>query len=265
MMADGRVDTKRVVRRAGLLAGLVVLSLPAAAMAHFQELIPSDDVLVEGGAVSLDLVFTHPMDRGPTMDMERPVRFGVKRGEVVTDLMSTLEERRIDGQRAWRASDVIEEPGAGVYFVEPQPYWEPAEKKYIIHYAKVVVDGFASGENWDTMVGLPVEIEPLTRPTGLWTGNIFSGVVRKNGELVPNAEIEVEYVNDGSVVAPNPAFVTQVLKADSQGKFSYAMPRAGWWGFAALTEADKPMKRPDGSEVPVELGGLIWVKTTDMK
>lgn len=262
MMAEGRNERKWAV---GLAVGLAVLSLPSMAFAHFQELIPSDDVPVEGGSVTLDLVFTHPMDRGPTMDMEKPVRFGVKRGDVVTDLMPKLEERKIDGQRAWQAKDVIEEPGAAIYFVEPQPYWEPAEKKYIIHYAKVVVDGFASGEGWDGMVGLPVEIEPLTRPTGLWTNNIFTGIVRKNGQPVPNAEIEVEFVNDGSVVVPNPAFVTQVLKADAAGKFSYAMPRAGWWGFAALTEADAPMKRPDGSEVPVELGGLIWVKTTDMK
>lgn len=55
------------------------------------------------------------------------------------------------------------------------------------------------------------------------------------------------------------------MKADSNGTFSYAMPRAGWWGFAALTEGDEKMKRPDGSLAPVEVGGLIWVKATDMK
>ena len=47
--------------------------------------------------------------------------------------------------------------------------------------------------------------------------------------------------------------------------FAYAMPRAGWWAFAALVDGDEPMKNPDGEEVPVELGGLIWVKTVDMK
>ena len=77
------------------------------------------------------------------------------------------------------------------------------------------------------MVGLPVEIEPLVRPTGLWTGNLFRGIVTKGGEPVPFAEIEVEYVNDGSIAAPNDAFVTQVIKADAGGVFAYAMPRAG--------------------------------------
>lgn len=235
------------------------------AFAHFQTLIPSTDVPVEGGDVTLDLVFTHPMDRGPALDMAKPRRFAVKRGDSVTDLTSKLVERRIDGKRAWRVTDAINEPGVSIYFVEAQPYWEPAEKKFIVQHAKVVVDAFASGQGWDALAGLPVEIQPLTRPTGLWTGNIFSGIVRKNGKPVPGAEVEVEFMNDGSVTAPNPAFVTQVIKADSNGVFSYAMPRAGWWGFAALTEGDAPMTAPDGKPAPVEVGGVIWVRATDMK
>jgi cobalt/nickel transport protein len=134
----------------------------------------------------------------------------------------------------------------------------------IVHYTKTVVSAMGAEEGWDEMVGLPVEIKPLVRPTGLWTGNTFRGVVTQNGKPVPFAEIEVEYVNDGSVKAPNDAFVTQVIKADASGNFSYTMPRAGWWGFAALIEGDKKMKSPDGKDVTVELGALIWVKTTDM-
>ncbi|HEY6629943.1 MAG TPA: DUF4198 domain-containing protein, partial [Rhizobiaceae bacterium] len=215
--------------------------------------------------VTLDLVFTHPMDRGPVMDMAKPEKFGVKRGGTLTDLTDRLQENEVEGKTAWRATDEIREPGPSIYFVQPQPYWEPAEKKFIVHFAKVLVDGFASGEDWDDTIGLPVEIKPLTRPTGLWTGNLFTGVVLKDGKPLPDAEIEIEYVNDGSVKAPNPAFVTQVIKADGEGAFSYAMPRAGWWGFAALAEADAPMTGPDGGPAPVEHGGLIWVKATDMR
>jgi cobalt/nickel transport protein len=43
------------------------------------------------------------------------------------------------------------------------------------------------------------------------------------------------------------------------------MPKAGWWGFAALVDGEKKMSNPDGDEVDVELGGLIWVKTVDME
>lgn len=71
---------------------------------------------------------------------------------------------------------------------------------------------------------------------------------------------------DGRVSAPADAFVTQVIKTDSQGVFSYAMPRAGWWGFAALIlDKAKTMKAPTGEMVPVERGGLTWVRTVDMK
>ncbi|MFM1813942.1 MAG: hypothetical protein RLZ98_637 [Pseudomonadota bacterium] len=243
---------------------LAVTMATAPALAHFQELLPSADVLAQGGEVSLDLVFTHPMEQGPVMQMEKPARFGVVTKAGKTDLLGRLEERKIDGKSTWRAKHALQEPGGAVYYVEPKPYWEPAEGKFIIHYTKVVVDSFATGEGWDEMVGLPVEIRPLTRPTGVWTGNLFRGVVLKDGKPVPFAEVEVEWKNDGSVKAPNDAFVTQVIKADASGTFAYAMPRAGWWGFAALVEADDKRKSPEGKDVPVELGALMWVKATDM-
>jgi cobalt/nickel transport protein len=116
------------------------------------------------------------------------------------------------------------------------------------------------------MVGFPIEIEPLVRPNGLWTGNCFRGVVTKGGKPVPFAPVEVEYRNAGKkVAAPCDAFVTQRLKADAGGVFCYTMPRAGWWGFAALAGGDEKMTAPDGRKADVELGGLIWVRATDMK
>ena len=30
--------------------------------------------------------------------------------------------------------------------------------------------------------------------------------------------------------------VTQTIKADPNGIFTYAAPKAGWWGFAALND-----------------------------
>jgi len=111
------------------------------------------------------------------------------------------------------------------------------------------------------LVGLKTEIKPLVRPYGLWTGNIFRGVVLLNGKPVPFAEIEVEYYNkDKSIKAPSEPYITQVIKADKNGVFSYAMPKAGWWGFAALNEDDKKINGK-----PVEIGALIWIKVEDMK
>lgn len=253
----------RPLRHFAWLALLGTLS----AQAHFQELIPSTDLVTEPSEseIRLDLTFTHPMERGPAMAMGRPVQFGVLTPAGREDLLASLTTRTQDDQPAYSARYRIGQPGDHVFFVEPAPYWEAAEGVMIVHYTKVVVDGFGGGEGWDAEVGFPVEITPLTRPYGLWTGNLFRGVVKRDGQPVPFAEVEVEWHNDGSVTAPADAFVTQVVKADAQGVFAYAMPRAGWWGFAALLEGERPMKNPEGEEVPVETGALIWVHARDMK
>lgn len=271
----GRIDG--VGRRRSGRSGRAVVAVVACAaiavafgampvQAHFQLILPSTDIVPAEGerTVSLSLVFTHPMERGPVMEMAPPVQFGVLTKGRKTDLRQALKTRPIDGKASYEASYALKAPGDYVFFVEPAPYWEPSEEKMIVHYAKVVVD-FASGEGWDAMVGFPVEIEPLVRPYGLWTGNLFRGIVRQGGKAVPFAEVEVEWVNDGSVKPPADPFVTQVIKADGNGVFAYAMPRAGWWGFAALIEGEQPMKSPAGKEVPVEAGALMWVRTVDMK
>lgn len=250
-----------------VLALAAMIGIGGAAEAHFQVIKPSTDTVTEqtGGKVAIDLMFTHPMERGPAMQMERPVRFGVTSGGKVTDLAPALQPTTVDGKQAWQASYDIKQPGDYVFFVEPKPYWEPGEEKMIDHYAKVVVDAYGSGEGWDALVGLPVEIQPLARPYGLWTGNLFRGIVLRNGKPVPFAEVEVEWMNDGSITAPSDAFITQVIKADASGTFAYAMPHSGWWGFAALMEGAKPMKAPTGKDVAVELGALMWVRAVDMK
>lgn len=250
--------------RLPLSVAVVAMWASAPAFAHFQEIIPAADVLPEGGEVELSLVFTHPFEGGPVMEMKRPVRFGMIRDGKDTDLSAALTEAPIDGVTAWTANVPLPEPGVAVFYVEPQPYWEPAEGKHIVHYTKVMVDSWATGEGWDQMVGLPVEIQPLTRPNGVWAGNSFSGIVLKDGQPVPFAEIEVEFINDTGIAPPNDLFVTQVIKADAAGAFTYTMPRAGWWGFAALLEGEEMLPSPEGQDAPVEEGALIWVKTTDM-
>jgi cobalt/nickel transport protein len=250
------------------LAFAVVALLACPVGAHFQMLIPSVDIVTAGGrkVVELSLVFTHPMELGPAMEMAEPVQFGVLTDGEKHDLTESLKPKKVDGKTAYSAAYRVRAPGDYVFYLEPAPYWEPAEQKMIVHYTKVVVDAFGAEEGWDAMVGFAVEIEPLVRPYGLWTGNAFRGIVRKGGEPVPFAEVEVEYYNeDRQVEAPADPFVTQVIKADADGVFSYVMPRAGWWGFAALVDGDEQMPNPDGRMVDVELGGLMWVKTVDME
>ena len=42
------------------------------------------------------------------------------------------------------------------------------------------------------------------------------------------------------------------------------MPKAGWWGFAALNEDEEKIKH-NGEEKSVEIGAVFWVKTYDME
>jgi len=251
----------------GASAALVLGLTAATVRSHFQVLIPSrDNVSPRDRTVSLEILFTHPMEGGPVMEMGAPRRFGVLVGGRKTDLLSTLKRRKVGGKTGYTADYRAKRPGDHVFYLEPAPYWEPAEQKMIVHYTKVVVNAMDSGEGWDAMVGLPVEIRPLVRPCGLWTGNCFRGVVTKGGKPVPFAEIEVEYYNaGGKVTAPCDAFVTQVIKADANGTFCYAMPRAGWWAFAALIDGDEKMTSPEGKPADVELGALMWVRAADMK
>lgn len=241
--------------------------------AHFQELIPSADIVSQQPdssstdiPFSLNMRFTHPMENGPLMNMAKPQAFGVLVNGKKLDLLSKLESTLIGQKTVWYSDYAFKEPGDHVFYLSPSPYWEAAEDKLIIHHTKVVVDGFQGGEGWDQLVGLPVEIEPLSRPYGLWTHNIFRGRVLKNGKPVAFAPIEVEFRNDlGKVKIPSSPYITQIIKTDAHGVFSYGLPRAGWWGFSAITTAEKKLPNPDGVLKPVEEAALIWVYARDMK
>lgn len=248
-----------------LLATTLVL-LPGWVTAHFQTLIPTLPIVSQEGSrqIDLDLQFTHPMQRGPVMEMGQPQRFGVLGPDGNRNLLDTLTPYTVGKAQAFRSQYRFTRPGDHTFYLQPAPYWEPAEGVMIQHYTKVVVDAFAGEPGWDRLIGFPVEIEPLTRPYGLWRGNLFQGVVKRDGQPVPFAEVEVEWLNDGSVTPPADAYVTQVVRADANGTFSYALPRAGWWGFAALLEGPEPVPNPAGQPVPLEQGALIWVFARDM-
>jgi len=258
-------------KKGTLLRGLI-FSIPllvasiGTLRAHFGMIIPSDDMVTktDDKNITLKVMFIHPME-GHYMNMEKPAQFGLMARGKKTDLLATLKETKVKGFSAWETTYKIRTPGDHIFYVEPKPYWEPAEDCFIVHYTKVVVNSLGLEEGWDEEVGLKTEIVPLTRPYGLWTSNVFQGVVKVRGKPVPYAEVEVEYYNeDGKVKWPADPMVTQVTKADRNGVFTYAMPRAGWWGFAALNEDEKKIKY-EGEDKSVEIGAVLWIRTYDMK
>ncbi|MGQ9503909.1 MAG: DUF4198 domain-containing protein [Thermogutta sp.] len=254
-------------RFAAILLAVIGLEISTPAHAHFLVLLPSSDVVdsPQEAEVHFEIQFTHPMEQGPVMPMGNPIQFFVTHGGQRLDLRQILQERQRGGQRAFSVRYRLDHPGDYTFAIEPAPYWEKLEKKWIIHYTKVVVNFMGEEGDWAKPVGLPVEIQPLTRPYGLWAGNCFRGVVLHQGQPVPFADVEVEYWNlDKKVSPPSDAFVTQVIKADGQGVFCYGIPRAGWWGFAALVDGPEKRHGPDGQPADVELGGVIWVRAVDM-
>ncbi len=262
-----------LVSVAVLLGGILSVGT---AWAHFGTLTPSDDIVTQDDAKTLEIQvkFIHPME-GHYMEMAKPKQFGVLHDGKKSDLLNSLKPIKGHGADQteeftfWTSDYKIRRPGDYTFYVEPTPYWEPAEDLFIVHYTKVCVNALGLEKGWDEPVGLETEIIPLTRPYGLWSGNLFTGRVLLKGQPVPNAEVEIEYLNaspDNPAVVkpPSDPFVTQVVKADGAGVFSYAMPRAGWWGFAALNEASWKLKK-DGKEKGVEIGAVYWVHTRDMK
>ncbi len=250
----------RVVTVALCLA--LIFGLADVCRAHFGLIQPSASMVMQGDKSDLDLVlaFCHPFEQ-QGMDMARPRKFGVQAGKVKTDLINTLQETKVLEKQAWKTAYALKKPGVYAFYFDPEPYWEPAENKYIIHQTKTYVAAFGDEEDWDAEVGLPAEIVPLTRPFGLYAGNVFQGLVKFKGKPLANADVEVEYWNAGKkVAAPNDYFVAQKLKTDKNGVFTFAPPQAGWWGFSALHTEKQAVRQPDGAKKDAEYGAVLWAQ-----
>jgi cobalt/nickel transport protein len=265
----GASDMKR--SRLALLLSLLSLYAASVAWGHFGMIIPSNDVVGQGDKkeIGLLLQFTHPFEGGPQMQLDKPERFGVVVGDTVKDLGDTLTEKKVDGKSTWECNFKVTKPADYIFFMVPQPYWEPAEDKFIVHITKVIVDALGAEEGWYKPIaekaGLQAEIVPLTRPYSLYAGNIFTGQVQqRDGKPVANVEVEVEFWGKGKTKAPTDAHVAQVVKTNENGYFSFAMPKAGWWGFSAILESDKPLQR-EGKDKKVEVGAVLWVHAYPME
>lgn len=242
-----------------IVVACLLLAGPAAA--HYGMVIPSDSMVMpeDERTITLTLSFSHPFER-IGMELVRPEAFTVTGNGTTEDLGGALKPTKVMDQPAWTADYRPKRPGAYIFAMTPQPYWEPAEDLFIVHYTKTVVAAYGDDSGWDAEIGLKTEIVPLARPFGLYAGNVFQGIVKVDGKAVPYAEVEVEYYNeDGRAKAPTDYMITQTIKADADGVFTYAAPRSGWWGFSALNSADFTLPH-DGDQKEVELGAVLWVR-----
>ncbi|MDR1285841.1 MAG: DUF4198 domain-containing protein [Campylobacteraceae bacterium] len=244
---------------------LLMLFFISSAFAHFQTVMVDKSVLEQedGNEINIVYEFTHPFEQ-ELMNMVKPQDAGVFIDGKKISFLNSLKSAKKNSQNVWNAKYTVKEPGVYQFYVDPAPYFEPAENKFIRHQTKTIVDAFGSGEGWDEPIGLKAEIIPLSRPYSLYAGNIFSAQVLYKGKPAANAEIEIEFYNTKGLKSPNDMYITQVIKADQNGVFHAALPLEGWWGFAALIDDDESIKK-DGKEYPVELGAVLWLKTESVK
>ncbi len=266
---------------AGLLAGAAIIGSAAVASAHFQMIYTPESALTKHGEIPLKLVFTHPFEAGHTMDMGPVEQFYVvrSRGEnepKKKDLKKTLKPMTwtslTNSGKAWETTFKTR-GGDYAFCLIPQPYWEAEEEFYIKQNTKVIINVGGEPGAWMEPVGLPTEIVPLAKPYDRWVGNVFQGQVLLNGKPVPGAEVEIEFMNHkplldsnsfakkGEVEAPQDSFVLQTIFADQNGVFTFGIPRAGWWGFAALDlDPDYTYKGKKCSR-----DAVMWIQAKDMK
>jgi cobalt/nickel transport protein len=180
------------------------------------------------------------------------------KGIFLGDEKLPLKETKKLEHKAWSSEYKVKKPGVYKFYAVPEAYFEPAEEKYIIHVPKLIISAFGLEDGWDEPLGLKYEIIPMTKPFGLYSGNLFQGKVLHNGKAAANVEVEVELYNEFGLKAPSDAHITQVVKTDDNGVFSFVMNHKGWWGFAALIEEGE--KEFQGKMYPIENGALMWVK-----
>jgi cobalt/nickel transport protein len=264
-------------------AALALVCGPAAA--HFQLLYTPEAALQDSAEVPIALVFSHPFNNGYTMDMGAPEAFyvisqrGAEAEPRTTDLMEYLEGVTWAGVDSRAAAFVARPPrrvtrslGDYTFVLQPAPYYEAQEDKYIQQITKTVINVGGLPGSWDEPVGLPVEIVPLDKPYANWVGGVFRAVVLAGGKPVPHAEVEIEYLNhepqidqlrfdpEGKVTAPQDSFITLSIRADAMGQVMIGLPKAGWWGICALNLDDG--LQFEGKEL--SLDAVLWVKATEM-
>ena len=225
------------------------------ANAHFLTFMANTDNIFnqKQTKVNFDISFVHPFEQ-TGMVMEKPEVFVNSKNNKL-NLIQTIKFN----QKAWSSSYEIKTPGIYKFFVQPQPYFEPSEEKFISHVPKLIISSFGLEDGWDEPIGLKYEIIPLIKPFGLYAGNLFQGKVLHDGKAASNTEVEVELYNEFGLKAPTDSHITQVVKTDANGVFSFVMNHKGWWGFAALIEEGE-LKHSDGKMYKIENGALIWVK-----
>ncbi len=263
-----------VCKRIFMLTALaVILSVFNQALAHFQLLYTEEVNLDKPTTLDMRLVFGHPLENGHVMDMGNPMAFYyIHKGKKV-DLLATLQPITWQGASnkaaAFSTQVKVKRNGDYIFVVVPAPYYEKSEDIYIQQITKSFVNKAGMPTGWNEPLGLKTEIVPLNKPTNILAGSTFSGIVLSAGKPVAGAELEIEWINGAldlksngfgsNRVEPPPSALVAVT--DVNGVFTFGIPRAGTWGFAALGVG--PDKEYQDKELSQD--AVIWIHASELK
>ena len=261
------------------LASVIVSSslISTSANAHFQMVYTPDLFRDRGGLINLKMPFTHPADNGHVMTVDAPEQFYMLKKGKKTDLLADVKPSKWTSAAnlgdSYEADVKLRGLGDYVFVMQMAPYLEESEDVYIQQITKTIVNVGGLPTDWNEDLGLAAEIVPLTKPYAIYAGGTFTGVVKSHGKAVPFAEIEVESVTyqpdmknnrfseQSNIDLPSDVFVTMTMYADANGTFTFGIPKAGHWGFAALGVGSETEHQ--GKELSQD--GVIWVQAHEVK
>ena len=257
------------------LAGLTALAaVTTSANAHFQLVYTPQVNLEKPAELPFKLIFWHPFENGHVMDMGKPESFYYVHKGKKTDLMDKIGPMTFAGASnqaaAYDASVPVKRNGDYIFVLTPAPYYEGSEDIFIQQITKSFINKGGIPTGWNEEIGLPTEIVPLNKPTNVIAGSTFSGKVLSGGKPVAGAEIEIEFMAaEPDMAANKPKTPTAspmpggavVAVTDENGVFTFGIPKAGFWGFAALDIG--PDKEHEGKTLSQD--AVIWVRAYDIK
>jgi len=259
---------------AATLAFGVAMAVSSPSKAHFQLVYTPEVNLEKAGDYPFKLIFWHPFENGHAMDMGQPEEFFYVHKDKKTDLLGSIKPITFKGASnsaaAYETTVPLKRGGDYIFGIVPAPYYEESEDIYIQQLTKSYVNRGGIPGDWMVPLGLATEIVPLNKPTNVLAGSTFTGRVLADGKPVAGAEIEIEYMAaepDMEKNAPKSPKASPmpggsvVAISDDNGYFTFGIPRAGFWGFAALGSG--PAKEFKGKELSQD--AVLWVRAYDVK
>ncbi len=247
-----------------LLVGLLLASAVGMASAHFTMIFPGtmepkaeDYIASQGETKTIWIVWGHPYE---CIILDFPVEpeMHVRKPDGTVEKL-TLSEITVQGKKAYKTSFIVDQMGDSIVYVKVE-----AEEHDLIDYTKAVIhSGEEVWEGWDAEVGQEAEVIPYMRPYGMEESFVFSGKALYNGELLPDATVEVEKYNPKETAdklveevkekysQDPPMIFTRVTKTNEAGDFIYSLDEPGIWFVGATKEVEDGLDKRGVFIIPV--------------